>query len=120
LQILRALLENRVACGNKTEKTRLTYRVYLVKWILPRWRKFYLHAVKPVAVEQWLGSLDLTNGSKAKIRNIMSAVFSHGVRYELTSHNPITAVRQSAKRQRTPLILEVSELQRLFSYTEYP
>ena|ERR1022692_2061342 len=63
---------------NKTEKTRKTYRVYLRRWILPRWGIVHLHLIKPVDVEQWLRSLEvLSDGSRAKIRNIMSAVFSH-------------------------------------------
>ncbi len=43
---------------NKTEKTRKTYRVYLLRWILPKWGPAYLHVIKPVAVEQWLRSLE--------------------------------------------------------------
>jgi len=42
---------------NKTEKTRTTYLVYLRKWILPKWGPEYLHNIKPVAVEQWLRSM---------------------------------------------------------------
>jgi site-specific recombinase XerD len=100
---------------NKTEKTRATYLVYLRKWILPRWGREYLHSIKPVAVEHWLRSLDgLSNGSKAKMRNIMSGIFSHAIRYEMADRNPITAVRQSSKREKVPVILDVGELHRLF------
>jgi site-specific recombinase XerD len=100
---------------NKTDKTRTTYLVYLRKWILPKWEREYLHNIKPVVVEQWLRSLsELSNGSKAKIRNIMSGLFSHAIRYEMADRNPITAVRQSSKRQMIPVILEVEELHRLF------
>lgn len=96
---------------NKTEKTRTTYLVYLRKWILPKWEHEYLHNIKPVAVEQWLGSLDdLSNGSKSKIRNIMSGLFSHAIRYEMADRNPITAVRQSSKREGVPVILDIAEL----------
>jgi len=99
---------------NKTEKTRTTYLVYLRKWIVPNWGREYLHNIKPIAVEQWLRSLgDLSNGSKAKIRNIMSGLFSHAIRYEMADRNPIAAVRQSGKRERVPLFLEVEELHRL-------
>lgn len=60
-------------------------------------------------------SLDgLSNGSKAKIRNIMSGIFSHAIRYEMADKNPSTAVRQSGKREKVPVILEVAELHRLF------
>jgi hypothetical protein len=59
----------------------------------------YLHLIKPISVEQWLRSLEgLRDGSKAKIRNIMSAVFSHAIWFEIADKNPITPVRQSAKR----------------------
>ncbi len=100
--------------SNKTPKTQECYLAYLKNWILPQWGDFYLHKITPISVEQWLRSLKLSDGSKAKIRNIMSAVFSHAIRYELAASNPIRAVRQSAKRMRTPTILEISELHRLF------
>jgi len=101
---------------NKTEKTRKTYRVYLRRWILPKWGSAYLHLIKPIAVEQWLHSLEgLSDGSKAKVRNIMSAVFSHAIRFEIADKNPITPVRQSAKRTKVPVIVDAPELHRLFS-----
>jgi integrase len=51
---------------------------------------------------------------QAKIRNIMSALFSHAVRFEIADRNPIQSVRQSAKRKNAPTVLDASELQRLF------
>jgi integrase len=75
----------------------------------------YLHLIKPISVEQWLRSLqELSDGSKAKIRNIMSAVFSHAIRFEIADKNPITPVRQSAKRTKVPVILDPAELKSLF------
>jgi integrase len=72
-----------------------------------------------VAVEQWLRSLgEISNGSKSKIRNIMSGIFSHAIRYELADRNPITAVRQSGKREKIPVVLDVAELHRLFDELE--
>jgi integrase len=106
--------QTELLADNKTKKTRETYLVYLRKWILPKWEREYLHTIKPVSVEQWLGSLNgLSNGSRAKIRNIMSGIFSHAIRYEMADRNPISAVRQSAKRQAVPGILEISDLRRL-------
>jgi integrase len=52
----------------------------------------------------------LARGSKAKIRNIMSALYSHAIRWEWADRNPISSVRQSAKRQRTPEILTPEEI----------
>lgn len=68
--------------SNKTFATCETYKGYFRKWILPRWGSYRLKDVKAVAVEEWLRSLKLSNGSKAKIRNIMHAVFNHAVRWE--------------------------------------
>jgi integrase len=99
---------------SKTPKTQESYRVYISRWIEPKWGREYIHGIKPVLVEGWLRSLPLANGSKAKIRNIMSAVFSHGMRYEITDKNPMRAVRQSAKREEIPVVLGVAELHRLF------
>jgi integrase len=98
----------------KSEKTKESYRVYISRWISPRWGSEYIHKIKPVPVEDWIRSLPLADGSKAKIRNIMSAVFTHGIRYEVTDKNPMRVVRQSAKRADVPVVLEVSELHRLF------
>jgi integrase len=41
-------------------------------------------------------------------------MFSHAIRYEFTDRNPITAVRQSGKREKVPVLLEITELHRLF------
>ena len=97
----------------KSYSTQLTYQGYLRKWILPRWRSYRLTEVKPVQVEQWLKSLPMSKGSKAKTRNIMSALYSHAQRWEWTTYNPIRHVRQSAKRARIPTILTPQQLKEL-------
>lgn len=48
----------------------------------------------------------------------MSALFNHTVRYEMVAKNPITAVRQSSRREKVPVILEGDELHRLFKELE--
>lgn len=97
----------------KSYSTQVTYQGYLSKWILPRWRSYRLTDVKPVHVEQWLKTLPLSKGSKAKIRNIMSALYSHGQRWEWVTTNPIRHVRQSAKRSRVPTILSAEQIKLL-------
>jgi len=94
----------------KSYATQDTYEGYLRKWILPRWRSYLLSEVKAVEVETWLKTLPLARGSRAKIRNVMSALYSHAIRWEWVERNPITSVRQSAKRERTPEVLTVKEL----------
>jgi hypothetical protein len=63
--------------------------------------------VRTTKVEKWLRKLKLAGG-KAKIRSIMSVLFNHAIRHELMPQgtNPITTVRQSAKRMQIPDILE--------------
>ena len=48
----------------------------------------------------------------------MSAIFAHAMRWEFFDRNPITLVRQSAKRQREPEVLTVEELKALFEELE--
>ena len=98
------------------------------------------HAIKAPLVEGWLRGLRcklrkrkraqiagpkvkdkerkrLAPATKAKIRNLLSVLFNHAIRWGLVDHNPISGlnkgagVRQSSKRETIPDILEVSELQ---------
>jgi hypothetical protein len=58
----------------------------------------------------------LAGGTREKIRDAMGSVFNHAIRWEFTDRNPIASagkgsgVRVSAKRERTPDILEVEEM----------
>ena len=97
----------------KTHSTKVTYQGYLNKWILPRWRNYTLSAINAGEVELWLRSLPLARATCAKIRNLMSVVFNHGIRHQVCSGNPIRLVRQSAKRRKIPVVLSVSEVQQL-------
>ena len=99
----------------KTPYTQEVYGGYITKWINPKWGASSLSDVRTVAVESWLGTLKLSNGSRAKVRNIMSAMYAHAVRWEFFDRNPITLVRQSAKRKRTPDVLTADELKALLS-----
>lgn len=95
---------------HKSYATQVTYDRYLKKWILPRWRSYRLTEIKAVEVEKWLRMLPFTKGSKAKIRNIMSALYSHAIRWEWAERNPITSVRQSSKREKAPDVLTPEEI----------
>jgi len=106
--------------SSKTYATCRTYQGYFRKWILPRWGQYKLKDVRSVAVEEWLRSLKLSNGSKAKMRNIMHAVFNHAIRWEWHERNPITHVRQSAKRSKVPIVLDVEEIAALLQLLKEP
>src|ERR1700677_3961170 len=101
--------------SRKSFPTRAAYRSNLDNWVLPRWGELKLDQIKPVAVEEWLDGIKRAKATRAKIRNLMSALFSHAMRYEWTDKNPIKLVRQSAKRERIPDVLELTEIQLLLS-----
>jgi len=73
----------------KTHSPKVTYEGYLNKWILPRWGNYPLMRVNAGKVELWLRSLTLARASCAKIRNLMSVLFNHGIRHEICDRNPI-------------------------------
>jgi integrase len=117
--------------------TRDRYESSLDAWIEPRWGTVKLDHIKAPMVEEWLRSLKckprkrkeaqakvkekerkrLAPGTKAKIRNLMSVLYNHAIRWGFVDHNPISGpnkgagVRQSSKREKVPDILEVSEIQ---------
>jgi integrase len=99
----------------KTHSTKVTYDGYLNKWIVPRWGSYTLNRISAGEVELWLRSLALAKSSCAKIRNIMSVLFNHGIRPEICEHNPIRLVRQSAKRKKFPAVLSASEVRQLIA-----
>lgn len=110
---------NNVELPSKAHLTRAGYTNFLSTHVLPKWGKHSLSAVKSVGVEAWLRRLKRIDGqpaspaTNAKIRNLMSALFSHAIRHEWAARNPIAAVRTSAKRLREPDILTPRELQGL-------
>lgn len=100
----------------KGHQTKQTYGTYLKTRISPRWGSHPLREIKAVAVERWLSSIDdLSNGTKAKIKCVMSEVFQHAIRYGWLNdgENPIFAVRQSSKRTRVTEPIEASEFRAL-------
>jgi integrase len=97
----------------KSPYTAEVYAGYLKTWIKPKWEGLLLSDVRTVAVETWLGTLPLADGTKAKLRNLMHAIYNHAMRWEFFDRNPITLVRQSAKRTRVPDVLTVEEIGKL-------
>src|SRR5258708_34467351 len=82
---------------------------------MPRWGNYTLNRISAGEVELWLRSLTLAKSSCAKIRNIMSVLFNHGIRYEICKYNPIRLLRQGAKRKKFPTVLSASEVQQLIA-----
>jgi integrase len=109
----------------KEMSTQDSYCLYAKNWILPRWGNLLLEEVKTVEVERWLRATDISDGTRAKLKCVMSALFSHAVRWEFCGYNPIssgipvgtggrrgpsTGVRVSAKRQKAPLFLSPEQV----------
>jgi integrase len=93
------------------------FRVHIV----PRWGDTFLTDVKAVHVEAWLRGLTLAPSTKCKLRNHLSALFSHAIRHELYDRlNPISSVRQSAKRLKIPDILSMDEMAAILSRLAVP
>jgi integrase len=101
----------------KAHSTVLTYRRYLKRHILPRWRAARTAEMQPVEVQNWLLQLgtedQLSNGSLVEIRNIMQVIFKHGQRYGLLPRtqeaNPILFVRQSSVSDFEPVVLTFAQ-----------
>jgi integrase len=109
---------------DKSYATKDVYHRCIWTYIRDRWGSYSLDRMEngiAVHVEEWLKTVTRKNGeplarsSKSKIRNIMSAICSHAMRYGWMKHNPMVAVRQSAKRQIQPEALDPDELQRLIN-----
>ena len=126
--------------------TRDRYECNLKAWIEPRWGKMRIDEIKAPMVEEWLRDLRcrprrkrkkitqvkskpgelkrLAPGTKAKIRNLLSVLYNHAIRWGFIEFNPISGpvrgsgVRQSSKRQRVPDILEVEEIQTIVTNLE--
>ncbi len=126
-------------CGEEGRawSTRDRYESCLNHWIGPRWGSVKLSDIKAPMVEEWLRKLkrqprerktqqpavqekhlqSLAPATKAKIRNLMSVLFNHAIRWDFAQRNPISGpnkgagVRQSSKRQKIPDILEIFEMQ---------
>ncbi len=90
--------------------TKIVYRAYLKRWIRPYWGKTSIYGIRTIAIERWLRDLRrvddklLANSTKAKLRNLLSTLFNHAIRYEWLDQgrNPVTLVRQSANGRELP------------------
>jgi integrase len=108
------------ATSNKTPRTREVYRQHIDSHILPRWADEKIGNVKAFTVEAWLKSLPYAPATKAKSRNILSALYQHAMRYGWADRNPIREVRQSSKRVQEPDVLTPAEVSALLAELPEP
>ena len=73
-----------------------------------------------VAVKSWLHGLSLANATKAKVRNVMHGILPTLAVTNGLHTNPISIVRQSAKREKMPDVLDAEELKKLLAELQNP
>jgi integrase len=83
------------------------------RYIEPKWGHYLLSDVRTMMIEEWLQSLPLAPASKTKIKSTFSVLYSHAIRYEWLTFNPISKVRTSSKRLREKDVLSPEEFQAL-------
>lgn len=97
----------------KRRSTKMGYISNLENHIVPRWGDYLPGRITTIEVEEWLQSLALAPASKAKVRNVLSMIFRHGMRWGWLDRNPVEMVRVSSKRMRRPDILTAEEFRTL-------
>lgn len=122
-------VDQQVARSPKAHSTVAGNRRYLKRWIVPRWGKTPIDEMEPIVIEDWLvelgrGPHSLQNGTRLKIRNIMSVVFRHGIRHGFlprdSDANPIKYVRQSGQSTKEHTILTQEEAVAVLSHLKEP
>jgi len=61
----------------KALSTQDAYIIYAKNWVIPRWGNLPLEEVKTVEVERWLRAAEVADGTRSKIKCVMSALSSH-------------------------------------------
>jgi len=64
------------------EASGANYQGQISKWIIPKRGNYSMSDVRTVRLESWFGTLKLSNGSRAKVRNIPSAIFAHAMLHQ--------------------------------------
>jgi len=72
-----------------SKSTRNAYKRYIKNWIEPDWHGHLAGGMMTMQIQEWLDKIQRPDGTKLKIKNVMSTVFSHGVRWELVERNPV-------------------------------
>ena len=105
-----------LTADKKSHSTIANFSNNLKQHIVPKWGQCRLSGVRTIAVEEWLYSLPLAPATRSKIRNQMSAIYTHGIRHEFILTNPISKVRCSAARLREPDVLTPQEFRSLLCH----
>lgn len=72
-----------------SKSARKANKSYIKNWIEPSWHGHLAVSMKTMQIQGWLDKIQRPDGTKLKIKNVLSAIFSHGVRWELVERNPV-------------------------------
>jgi len=61
-----------------SKSARKANRSYIKNWIEPNWYGHLAGGMKTMQIQEWLDSVQRPDGTKLKIKNVLSAIFSHG------------------------------------------
>jgi integrase len=72
-----------------SKSARKANKSYIKNWIEAKWHGCLARNMKTMQIQEWLDRIQRPDGTKLKIKNVLSAIFSHGVRWELVERNPV-------------------------------
>jgi integrase len=72
-----------------SKSSRKGNKSYIKNWIEANWFGHLAGNMKTMQIQEWLDKIQRPDGTKLKIKNVLSTIFSHGVRWELVERNPI-------------------------------
>jgi integrase len=91
-------------------------------YLLPRWGDCFALEINPDDIEDWLGSLILSNPTREKIRRVMNVVYRRGQKSRILpmtgDGNPVAFVTQSSKSNYKAVIVSPEQAFRIM--TELP
>jgi integrase len=100
--------------------TRAAYQSLIKIHIRPKWGKYLIADVKPLALNVWSKALPLSAKTKNNIKWLLSSIFQHAVRLELVDmgHNPAVtiALKGVTRRGKKPVVLSAEQFQALASH----
>jgi integrase len=99
--------------SRKSFASQENHRVLIKLYVKPRWGDERISSVRTIDVERWLDGLSLAPASKTKIKSTFSVLYSHAIRHQWLTFNPISKVRTSSKRLREKDVLTPDEFQAL-------
>ena len=97
----------------RSYSTKNIYKVYLKRWIIPKWSEYLLSDIRTIEVESWLRGLPLVRSTCAKIHNVMSCCSITLVGSSSLMEIQLNSSVKSAKRRSPPVVLDPGEIRTL-------